>query len=214
MKTDYNKLLNFISTLEGLKKIERFKEQVFWREYPFPERFESVADHTWRLAMMLIVIEQHLSEPIDLSKALKMALIHDIPEIITGDKSPLGSDGSGKDSHAYNEVMANQKYEAEKKAAQKIFSKLGDEQGDELYNLWLEYEEQRSFEAKVVKALDKIEAKLQAMEYSKGNVFKKHMEFNVKYGVETYEVDPVIKELGMAVVREFKGKFEEFSIGG
>ena len=38
-----------------------------------------------------------------MDKALKMALVHDIPEIIAGDASPLGESGTGEDSHSFNE---------------------------------------------------------------------------------------------------------------
>lgn len=211
MQTEAKKILEFVTALEGLKKIERFKEQIFWKDYPFPKRYESVADHTWRLAVMLIAVEKYLSQPLDLAKALTMALIHDIPEIITGDASPLGTDGTGQDSHAYNAEAAGKKHEAEKLAAKEIFNRLPQPHGDDLYRLWLEYEEQKSFEAQVVKALDKIEGKLQALEYSQGNVFKKHLDFNIKYGVETYDVDPLIQEIGAKLGEEFRQKFKEFS---
>lgn len=209
MEIKASKILEFITTIEGLKKIERFKAQVFWDKYPFPKRYESVADHTWRLAVMLIVVAKQLSKPIDLTKALTMALIHDIPEIITGDASPLGTDGTGKDSHAYNQKVAEERHQAEKEAAKSIFGKLDKEGADELYQLWLEYERQSSFEAKVIKALDRIEGKLQALEYSHGEVTQKNMSFILKYGVETFSIDPVIQELGTKVVEEFKQKFQE-----
>lgn len=210
MKTETEQLLGFVKLMEELKKLERFKDSVFWKEYPFPRRYESVADHTWRVAIMLVVIEKYLSQPIDVAKALKMALIHDIPEIIAGDASPLGTDGTGRDSHAYNAQKAQEKFEAEKKAARKIFDRLPPDQADEFYNLWLEFEAQISFEAKVVKALDRIEGKLQAFEYSGGNLFKEHMKFSLTYGVETYSVDPAIEKLGKLVGKELKTSLKEF----
>ena len=93
---------------------------------------ESNADHSWRLAMMVVMLEKHLSQPLDFRKAIIMALIHDIPEIIAGDPSPLGSDGTGNDSHAYNKEAARKKFENEDKAAKEIFGKLPKEEGDEL----------------------------------------------------------------------------------
>lgn len=149
-----------------VKRLERFKGQVFWRDYDI-ERLESVADHTWRMALMLLVIEKQLAQSIDMLRALKMIIIHDIPEIKHGDPSPLGSDGTGKDSHAYNKKVAQQKFEDENQAAKEIFSQLGSGLGNELYGLWLEFEEQKTYEAQVVRAIDKYEAKLQAMEWTK-----------------------------------------------
>lgn len=209
-EVEIRQLLQFIGSLEELKKIERWKGQVFWRDYSFPDRYEFVADHTWRVAMMLIVIQKHLSQPINIAKAMKMALIHDVPEIVVGDASPLGSDGTGKDSHAYSKEIAEQKSEEEKKAAKKIFGELG-EGGSELYDLWLEYEMQQSFEARVAKALDKIEAKIQALEYSEGKLFKENLDFMIRYGVETFAVDPSIQVLGDAIIRDVKDNFSPYT---
>jgi len=210
MTLETKKLLTFFKTIQGLKEVIRFKNQVFWRDYPFPERYESVADHTWRMAVMLMVMEKHLAQPINLAKALTMALLHDLPEIIAGDASPLGEKGTGEDAHPYNEEAAQKKRDAEEAAAQEIFGQLPEEQGQEFYGLWREYERQDSFEAKLVKAIDRIEGKLQALEYTKGNVYKQHQQFNVTYGNETYSIDPAIEELGMAVVEEFREQFKEY----
>ena len=70
-------------------------------------RYESVADHTWRLCLMILLFEDKLSEKFDISKTLKMALIHDLQEIISGDDSPMGDDGTGKTTYAYDENLSN-----------------------------------------------------------------------------------------------------------
>ena len=103
MQTSLEKILEFTSQIEMLKKMERYRGQFYWRDYPEQERYESVADHSWRLGMMLILIKDELSQPLNVEKALKMALIHDAPEITAGDESPLGEDGTGKDTYAFNE---------------------------------------------------------------------------------------------------------------
>lgn len=211
MKDAIKKVFDFATYVEGFKKMERFKGMFFWRDYPYPERYESNADHTWRMAMILIILEPHLSKPIDFKRAVKMALIHDVPELIAGDASPLGSDGTGNDSHAYNKQIAQQKFEEEKKAARDIFNKLPKESSDELYKLWLEFEEQASFEAKLVKAIDKFEGKLQSLEYTRGCVHKDHLAFALTYGVRAFEVDPAMKALGDLVLRETEGQFKEFT---
>lgn len=205
-----SKLLQFLHTVEELKKLERWRGQFFWKEYPRRERYESVADHSWRMAIMLAVIVDHLSQSLDLAKAMKMALIHDLPEIIVGDPSPLGSDGTGKDSHAYNKDVAEQKFQKEKEAAQKIFGELPKEQGAELFGLWLEFEAQASFEAKVVVAIDKLEGKLQASEYLNGVMFKEHQHFNLTYRAELFDADPAVKELSDLILSEFTENFKEF----
>ena len=210
MSSDIQKIFDFSTYVEAFKKVERFVGQYLWKDYPFPKRYESNADHSWRMAMMLIVLEKKLSRPIDFKKAITMALIHDIPEIIAGDPSPLGTDGTGSDSHAYNKKVAKAKFERERKAAQEIFAKLPSEQGKELMNLWLEFEEQSSFESKIVKALDKMEGKLQVLEYTNGTMFKAHLDFTMTYGTDTFDADPGVKELGDILLSTIKEKYKEF----
>lgn len=207
---DINKVFSFIKTMQGLKEVERFKGQFFWKDYGRKKEYESVADHTWRMVMILVIIEPYLSKPINFTKTIKMALIHDIPEIIAGDSSPLGSDGTGNDAHLYNKKAADEKYEKENDAAKKIFFELSNDQGQELYDLWLEHEKQETFESKVVKALDKLEGKLQAAEYTKGVMFEKHLEFSLKYGEELFDIDPVFDKLNNLVREEFTKNYKEF----
>lgn len=210
MPIDPTKIIDFLKIIGGLKDLERFRGQFFWKDYEQRARYESVADHTWRMAILLMLVEKHLSQPIDISKSLKMVLVHDIAEVIAGDLSPLGSDGTGNDSHLHNKEAAKSKHENELAAAKEIFSKLPTEQGKELFDLWLECEKQESFETKVVKALDKIEGKLQAAEYLKGLMYEKHLDFCLKYGTEKYDVDPAIKELDLAVNAEISKNYREF----
>lgn len=176
--------LDFASELEKLKKLERFKGQPFWRDYPEIPRYESVADHTWRLGMLVLMFAGKLAQEIDLEKALKMVLVHDLPEIITGDGSPIGEDGTGNTTYAFDAEKAHEKHAGEKEAAIQLFSGLPEEVGKEFYNIWLEYDLQTSFEAKVIKSLDKIEALLQVSQYRHGHLFTKHLEFNIAYALK------------------------------
>jgi len=62
------------------------------------KRLENDAEHSWHLAMMVWVFAPHYEQPIDLEKALKMALIHDLPEIYAGDVPAFDVEGRlGKD---------------------------------------------------------------------------------------------------------------------
>lgn len=192
---DIEKIFAFTTYIRKFKLMERFVGQYFWRDYPKIERYDSNADHSWRMAMILTVIEPHLSQPIDFKKAMRMLLIHDIPELIAGDASPLGSDGTGNDSHAYNSDAAQKKFENEKAAAAEIFNKLPKKQAIEIYNLWLEYEKQDSYESKIVKGIDKFEGKLQASEYRRGSWFKDHFIWTLAYGKNSFTADPILQEL-------------------
>lgn len=212
MNTNSFKMLDFLRVAGELKDLERFRGQFFWDKYPERARYESVADHTWRMTLFLVLVEKSLSQPLDLSRALKMALVHDLPEIIVGDASPLGSDGTGNDSHAFNTEKARDRHQNEKESARTIFSKLPEALATELYDVWIEYEAQESFESKVVKAIDKLEAKIQVSEYLQGAMFPEHLAFNLTYGVDALEVDPVIKEIGEIVLSEMKAKYTEFKL--
>ncbi len=208
---DIKKIFAFTTYIGQFKKMDRFVGQFYWRDYPKIDRYDSNADHTWRMAMILTVIEPHLSQPIDFKKAMKMLLIHDIPEIIAGDASPLGSDGTGKDSHAYSEDASQRKYEAEKAASLEIFGKLPQVQTKELNDLWLEYEKQECFEARVVKAIDTFEGKLQASEYRQGSWFKDHFTWTLAYGKETFKTDPKLQELMDVLAQNMKANYTEYT---
>ena len=147
----------------------------------------------------------------DFKKAMKMLLIHDIPEIIAGDASPLGSDGTGKDSHAYSEDASQRKYEAEKAASLEIFGKLPQVQTKELNDLWLEYEKQECFEARVVKAIDTFEGKLQASEYRQGSWFKDHFAWTLAYGKDTFKTDPALQELMEVLALSMRENYTEYT---
>jgi 5'-deoxynucleotidase YfbR-like HD superfamily hydrolase len=198
--------------INQLKFIERFRGQVYWRDYPAPPRWESVADHSWRLAILVLIFANKLSKPLDLEKALKMALIHDIPEIITGDTSPLGESGTGEDSHAYNQAIQADRHNDEKSAAKAIFAKLDPEDGNKLYDLWLEIETLANFEARVVKALDKIEAMSQVLESREGHMFPEHLTFTTKYGSKGASVDPAIEEYAAYIAEQMQNQFKEFKL--
>jgi len=210
--SDIEKIFNFVTYLEKFKKIERFVGQFFWKDYPKQKRYDSDADHTWRMAIMLLSLEDELSQPFDFKKAMKMVLIHGIPEIIAGDSSPLGTDGTGKNSHAYSKEASVAKFQSENSAAQEIFAKLPEKKAKEFYDLWFEFEKQECYEAKIVKAIDKLEGKLQAFEYSRGEVFKEHYDFMLAYGVESYKADPALQEFGDVLHATFEENYREFKV--
>ena len=138
-----NKIFNFLHQAGKLKKILRYSAHD-----KMPK--ESVADHSWRLAIMAFIIAEELKLKINLIKALKIALVHDIAEAITGDIDYL--------LIYINKVSDKQKLEQEIKAMKKIKAILPAKEGKEIYKLWREYENGLSPEAKYIKALDKIEA--------------------------------------------------------
>jgi len=80
MQTDnLLKQVSFIKEIDKLKYIQR-RTKLF-----NSNSNENVAEHSWHLAMMTIVLAEHSDKPIDVLKVLKMVLIHDIVEIDAGD---------------------------------------------------------------------------------------------------------------------------------
>ena len=106
-------------------------------------RRESDAEHTWHLVMFIWVYSFLYEKKIDLLKAVKMGLVHDLVEIQAGDVYDL------------NVNSPEIKKSAEEKAATSIFGALPQTLRNEFSNLWIEYERRESEEAKFVWALDK-----------------------------------------------------------
>ncbi|XP_057966862.1 uncharacterized protein LOC131157036 [Malania oleifera] len=116
------------------------------------ENPESVADHMYRMGLMALIASD--MPGIDRNKCIKMAIVHDIAESIVGDITP--SDG----------VPKLEKSQREREALDHMCHLLGGgSQAKEINELWMEYEENSSPEAKVVKDFDKVEMILQALEY-------------------------------------------------
>ncbi|XP_043711473.1 5'-deoxynucleotidase HDDC2 isoform X2 [Telopea speciosissima] len=113
---------------------------------------ESIADHMYRMGIMAFIATD--IPGIDRDRCIKMAIVHDIAEAIVGDITP--SDG----------VPKLEKSRREREALEYMCKLLGGgSRANEIGELWMEYEENSSPEAKVVKDFDKVEMILQALEY-------------------------------------------------
>ncbi len=113
-------------------------------------RNENSAEHSWHLAMMSLVLLEHVrAENLDHLRVLKMLLIHDIVEIDAGD------------TFLYDALGNKSKAEKEKAAATRIFSLLPSDQGQELREIWDEFEAESTPEAKCAQCLDRLQAVLQ-----------------------------------------------------
>ena len=105
-------------------------------------RQENDAEHAWHMAMMIYLLREYANEPVDLAKAMMMAIIHDIVEIDAGD------------TYAYDEAGLATQQERERLAADRIFGLLPDDQRDELRALFEEFEALQSPEARFAKTMD------------------------------------------------------------
>lgn len=140
-------LLEFFSRAGKLKGVER----TGWVEAGVPSP-ESVADHSYRTTLMAVIIAE--AEGLDSLKAAKMALIHDLAEVETGDLTP-----------AQKRLEGEAHRRAEDAAMQSILRLLPGKLAASFTKLWREYEGLDSPEARLVHDVDRLEMLLQASEY-------------------------------------------------
>ena len=138
-----DKIIKFLSEIENLKSTLRHN----WTK---TGRQESSAEHSWRAAMFLMIFNDLYSLDIDIYKALKMILIHDIPELIDGDVP------------GFRKKLSDTEKEVEN--AKKIFDKLPSPLRKEYFELFMEFEDKKTKEAKFAQAIDKIESQLQHLD--------------------------------------------------
>lgn len=135
-----------------LKNVEKLKQEVRHSWTGNKNRQESVAEHSWLMSLMVIIFVSKLkSKKVDTLKALKMAIIHDLAEALTGD-IPAQEISKRKEDKTKNEI----------KAIKKILKDLPfKDVRRELRNLWEEYEKGESNESKLVRMIDKTEVLVQ-----------------------------------------------------
>ena len=149
------KQIDFILEIDKAKNVLR---QTHITGY---KRQENDAEHAWHMAIMVYLLKEYSNEDFDVSKAMMMALIHDIVEIDAGD------------TYAYDENEKKTQKEREEKALQRIFSLLPDDQHENLKELFLEFEKCESNEAKFVRAMDNFQPLLLNNE-NDGKDWKRH----------------------------------------
>ena len=132
----FKKQLDFILEIDKEKEIYR---QTHLKGY---KRQENDAEHAWHMAIMIYLLKEYANEEFDVAKAMMMALIHDIVEIDAGD------------TYAYDTKNLATQEEREEKAANRIFGMLPDEQKKEMIELFYEFEEGKTPEAKFAKTMD------------------------------------------------------------
>lgn len=168
------KQLEFLLTLDKLKNVYRQTyilcddlpqgsaafEDNFKERKPLPRR-ENDAEHSFSLAIAAAVLAEYSNEPVDITKVMKMVLVHDAVEIYAGD------------TYCYDDEGAKTKEAREKAAAEKVFGTLPEEQAAEYRALWDEFEQNSTAEAKFSNAMDRIQPLL--LNYSREGIsWKEH----------------------------------------
>ena len=140
---DVDGILSFLAITEKLKMELRHS----WLSNG---RRESVAEHSWHMAMLAILLRRHLREPVDLGRTLLMVAVHDLVEAIAGDMPVFGAGPS-----------ADEREQAERAAMRELRTLMPNEVGREIEAAWLEFEGGQTPEARLVRALDRIEVQAQ-----------------------------------------------------
>jgi len=139
-------LLDFFNTVAELKKTPRKG----WKEKVGLANPESVADHSYNTAVIAMVVSD--LKKLDTEKILRMALLHDIAESVTGDFTP-------------EEISKKDKRKMENHAILDILSKLPSKLANNYTKIWKEYQNGNSKEAILVHEIDRLEMALQAWKY-------------------------------------------------
>ncbi len=140
-------LFDFFYLATELKRVPRKG----WKSKVGIEHPESVADHTYGTALMAMVFSdvRHL----DTEKILKMALLHDLAESVTGDFMP-------------EEISKENKKTAEDDAIKEILAKLPEDIAVKYSDIWDEYMQASTKESVLLHDIDKFEMAIQAVKYS------------------------------------------------
>jgi putative hydrolase of HD superfamily len=135
--------LAFIGELDRLKDVAR-RTRVGGSG-----RHENSAEHSWHLAAMAGLLAEHAVAGVDVERATRMVLVHDVVEIDAGD------------TFAFDEAAHADKADRERRAADRLFGLLPSDQGSELRLLWDEFEEGVTPDARYAVALDRFGGLLQ-----------------------------------------------------
>ncbi len=172
--SDLTGVLDFLRAAEALKTAVRSG----WTSAGEPE---SVAEHTWRLCLMALVLHPAFPD-VDFARLVKICIVHDLGEAIGGDV-PAPEQAARGGSKAADE----------RRDLLRLLAPLPDALRDEITALWDEYEAAESPEARLAKGLDKLETILQHTQGANPPDFD--YRFNLSYGRRFTADHPVLAAL-------------------
>lgn len=123
---------------------------------------ETDSSHSFKLAFWVMLVYPYLKHSYNYTRLLELALVHDIAEAETGD--------CPKSVQYAHPEMKQIKKTQELEAIRKYSNMLPKETGNRIFELYQEYENKQTAEARLITALDKIDANLQANFYHDGDV--------------------------------------------
>lgn len=172
-------MADLIGRITFIQEAERLKN-VLRSAHTSNGRRESTAEHTWRLCLMALTFADMLGE-VDIARILKLCVVHDLGEAINGDiPAVLQADVPDKSERERTDLM-------------KLTQALPTSLRSEFMALWEDYEYAQSREARIVKALDKLETIIQ---HNQGlNPPEFDYAFNLTYGAKHTSVEPLFAEI-------------------
>lgn len=178
--------MNVKEYLEILHTAERLKDTL--RHCTTSKRrTESVAEHSWRISLMAMLLKSEFSD-IDIDKVIKMCLIHDLGECFTGD---IPTFAKTNDDRKREDILLESWIESLSEGIKGEFSVL-----------FAEMNTQQTKEAKLFKALDKLEALIQHNESPLDTWSENEFELNKTYAFDTVAFSEWLTELRKAILDE------------
>jgi len=191
-------VLAFLRAAERLKSTTR-------TGYTSTGQQESVAEHTWRLCLMALVLRPAFPE-IDFAKLVKICIIHDLGEAVHGDVS------APEQARRAAAGATAGKAEQERRDLLELLAPLPAAIRDEITALWDEYEAAQSLEAKLAKGLDKLET---IMQHNQGlNPADFDYRFNLGYGRQHTADIPIVAQLRAILDQETEAKARQADAKG
>ena len=150
--------------------IEKFFQKVLklknvprrgWKEKLKINNPESVADHSYSTTVMSMILSD--LEGLNTKKIIRMALLHDLAESITGDIIP-------------DYMTKDEKINKENLAMKQILKNLPDKIAEPYFAIWNEYQKNSSKEAKLLHDIDKLEMAFQAKFYQETGISKEKLQ--------------------------------------
>ncbi|HVS63856.1 MAG TPA: HD domain-containing protein [Thermoanaerobaculia bacterium] len=179
-------MLDFLRAAERLKSTLR-------SGHTSAGRRESVAEHTWRLCLMSMLLAERFAD-VDFARLIEICIVHDLGEAIGGDVPATEQCGAGK-------------AERERRDLLELLAPLPPGPRDRILARWDEYELAATPEARLAKALDKLETILQ---HTQGeNPVDFDYRFNLEYGRRFTSDDPLIAKIRAALDRETERRARE-----
>lgn len=188
-------MINALLKAMELKDEKRSGQELYNIEEP-----DSIAEHSWSVSFLTLV---HAEDGINLEKALKMAIIHDLGETEVGD-IPQRADEENQ------ETVSGGKEKQERKAIADISGSLYER---EILDLWNEYEERKTQEAQFVKDMDMLESCLQALRKEKEGMYNPEDNKDLPYdNLDEFFLTSEGEfntEKGEQLFRQIKSRYEE-----